>query len=106
MWKARTRLYGWVPAVLGASEAGARAHAATGLAVTVVGDEAVLHTDRFSLASTSMTEVRRAVRRTRRTGLSVRIRHHGELEPAELTALGGLADAWRGGEPDGGSPWP
>ena len=101
-WKARARLYGWVPAVLGASEAGARAHAAAGLAVTTLGDEAVLHSDRFSLASTSMTEVRRAVRRARRSGLSVRIRHHGELDPAELAALGEMADAWRGGEPDRG----
>ncbi len=101
-WKATARRYGWVPAVLAASEAGARAYAAAGLAVTVLGDEAVLNTERFSLASTSMTDVRRAVRRARRSGLSVRIRRHRDLEAAELTALGELADAWRGEERERG----
>jgi lysyl-tRNA synthetase class 2 len=101
-WKDRARRYGWTPAVLAASEAGARAHAAAGLAVTTLGDEAVLHTDRFSLASTSMTEVRRAVRRAGRDGLSVRIHRHAELSAGELGRLGALADQWRGEEPDRG----
>ncbi|WP_187347264.1 bifunctional lysylphosphatidylglycerol synthetase/lysine--tRNA ligase LysX [Kocuria sp. CNJ-770] len=101
-WKDRARRYGWAPAVLAASEAGARAHAAAGLAVTALGDEAVLHTDRFSLASTSMTEVRRAVRRAGREGLSVRIRRHAELPADELGQLGALAEQWRGNEPDRG----
>ncbi|MEX5272098.1 bifunctional lysylphosphatidylglycerol synthetase/lysine--tRNA ligase LysX [Kocuria sabuli] len=101
-WKDRARRYGWTPAVLAASEAGARTHAAAGLAVTTLGDEAVLHTDRFSLASTSMTEVRRAVRRAGRDGVSVRIRRHAELSAGELGRLGALAEAWRGEEPDRG----
>lgn len=102
VWKARVRQYGWVPAVLAASEAGARVHVAAGLAVMALGDEALLHTDRFSLASTSMTEVRRAVRRARRSGITVRIRRHSELSVEELGRLGELAGAWRGGESDRG----
>jgi len=101
-WKEHSRRYGWSPAVLAASEAGARAYAAAGLAVTTLGDEAVLHADRFSLADTSMTDVRRAVRRAARDGVSVRIRRHSELPPEELGRLGALADAWRGGAPDRG----
>lgn len=101
-WTQHARRYGWTPGVVGASEAGARAYAAAGLGVLVLGDEAVLYPDRFSLSSRSMAAVNREVRRARRAGLTVRVRRHAELPPAELAALGELADKWRGGEPDRG----
>lgn len=101
-WMGHARRYGWTPAVLAASEHGARTYVAAGLEVLTLGDEAVLHSDRFSLANTSLTDVRRAVRHARREGLSVQIRHHSDLDPAELGHLGELADRWRGNEPDRG----
>ncbi len=101
-WTQHARRYGWTPGVVGASEAGARAYAAAGLGVLVLGDEAVLYPDRFSLPLRSLAAVRRAVRRARRSGLTVRVRRHGEVPPAELAALGDLAEKWRGGEPDRG----
>lgn len=96
-WKAHARTYGYLLGVVSASEAGARAYAnrdaeGAGLAVTSMGDEAVLHADRFTLGSTDMTEVRRAVRRARRDGLTATVEHHRDLESGELAHLGVLAD--------------
>lgn len=101
-WLQHARDYGWIPGVVGASEASGRVYAALGLNVLVLGDEAVLHPDRFSLANSSLAEVRRAVHRARRAGLSVKIRRHAEIPPAELAELGKLAQQWRGGGPDRG----
>lgn len=106
-WKTHARTYGYLLGVVSASEAGARAYAdrdvdGVGLAVTSMGDEAVLHTEHFTLGSTDMTEVRRAVRRARREGLTASVDHHRDVDPAELAHLGVLADRWRGGEPDRG----
>ncbi|MDO5645426.1 MAG: bifunctional lysylphosphatidylglycerol synthetase/lysine--tRNA ligase LysX [Dermabacter sp.] len=106
-WKAHARRFGLVLGALSASEAGGRAYASpdaegVGLAVTVMGDEAVLDAAHFTLNSTAMTEVRRAVRRARRDGLSVSIDHHQDLAAEDLAALGRLADEWRGAEPDRG----
>lgn len=97
-WEHHARTYGWTPAVLACSEAGARAYAAAvGLEVLNLGDEAVLEPDRFRLDSTTMTPVRRAVRRARRSGLSVEVRRAGELDADELDELRRLADTWRVG---------
>ncbi len=95
-WEHYARRYGWTPAVLAASEAGARVYAATiGTEVINLGDEAILHPERFRLDSTSMTPVRQAVRRTRRMGITVQLRRAEELDEVELAELGRLADSWR-----------
>ena len=101
-WLARTHHYGLLPAVTSASERGARVYASQGMSVLVMGDEAVLHPGRFSLANSSMTAVRRAVRHARRAGLTVEIARHEDLDPQELERMGRLADEWRGNEPDRG----
>ncbi|RUP85287.1 MULTISPECIES: bifunctional lysylphosphatidylglycerol synthetase/lysine--tRNA ligase LysX [unclassified Kocuria] len=101
-WLDRAHHYGLLPAVTSASERAARAYAEAGLSVLVMGDEAVLHPDRYSLANSSMTPVRRAVRRARRAGLVTEIARHQDFPPEELTRLGVLADQWRGDEPDRG----
>ena len=44
----QARSYGWVPAALSVSEAGARAYSRAGLSVLQMGEEAVLETDRFT----------------------------------------------------------
>lgn len=101
-WLGHARYYGWTPAVTSASADGARAFASQGMGVLVMGDEAVLHPERFSLANSSMTNVRRAVRHARQRGLEVEITRHDALSAEALAELGTLADQWRGDEPDRG----
>lgn len=101
-WKAEARRFGWVPAVLSASEQGARAYAAAGLSPISMGDEALLDPDHFSLDQPSMTPVRHAVKRARRAGLRVTFRRQDEIGVEELAELSALAEAWRGDEPERG----
>ena len=101
-WKQEARTYGWIPAVLGASEKGARAYAAAGLRPLLIGDEAILHPDAFALDSPQLTSVRHAVRRARRRGVIVAVRRQSEIDPEELTELADAAERWRGNEPDRG----
>jgi lysyl-tRNA synthetase class 2 len=102
-WRAEAREFGWVPAVLGASEHGARAYAATGgMRVLLLGDEAILDAGHFDLRRTSLTPVRRAVARANRAGLTVRVLRQHELRGEELAEIGDRAEAWRSGESDRG----
>ncbi|GLB68813.1 bifunctional lysylphosphatidylglycerol synthetase/lysine--tRNA ligase LysX [Arthrobacter mangrovi] len=101
-WKRHARGFGWTLGVVGASEEAARVFAAAGLGVLVLGDEAVLYPDQFSLTDRNLADVRRAVRHARRKGLEVRIRRQSDVPPAELAALGELADKWRGSASDRG----
>lgn len=102
VWKAEARRYGWIPAVLGASEDAARAYVAEGLNALVLGDEAILDPSHYRINNTSMTDVRRAVQRARRAGLTVQMRRQADIPPEELTQLVVLADAWREGEVERG----
>lgn len=101
-WKTEARFYGWLPAVVAASEEGARAYADAGLAVLTLGDEAVLPVDRFSLASTSLSAVRDAARRGRRAGLTVTVRRQQQLDTSDLAELSAASQRWRSGQPDRG----
>lgn len=94
-WLCVARAYGWTPAVMGASEDGARAYHRAGLSVLQLGDEAVLHTQGFSLAGHDMKPVRQAVNRARKHGVSVRIRRHYDVGTVEMANVIRLADAWR-----------
>ncbi|WLP92800.1 bifunctional lysylphosphatidylglycerol synthetase/lysine--tRNA ligase LysX [Gordonia sp. NB41Y] len=87
--------YGWHPAAMGASERGAEAYDAAGFGTLNIGDEAILHTAEFSLRGAAMKGVRQAVTRTRRAGVTVRIRRHGELSAEEMAAAVERAEAWR-----------
>lgn len=93
----QSRRYGWLPAVLGASEAAARGYLAQGLSVVPLGDEAVLRTDRFDLDSTSLTPVRRAAARAERAGVRVAVRPAADLDPAEWQEVRRSAARWRQG---------
>ncbi|SDB79825.1 lysyl-tRNA synthetase, class II [Raineyella antarctica] len=102
-WERYAREYGWAPAVLASSETGARMYAAAiGSEVIHLGDEAILHPERFRLDSTSMTPVRQASRRVRRAGVTVQLRRAEDLEPDELERLDRLATGWRTGGPERG----
>ena len=96
-WKSQARWYGWVPAVIGAGEAGARAYVAAGFDVIALGDEAILRPDTYRLNNTSMTSVRRAVQHARRAGLTTSIRRQQDIDDVELAELVAMADAWREG---------
>ncbi|WP_081683797.1 bifunctional lysylphosphatidylglycerol synthetase/lysine--tRNA ligase LysX [Granulicoccus phenolivorans] len=102
-WQAEIGRYGWVPAVIGASEAGAEAYAAhAGLRVMPLGDEAVLSARTYSLDHPELKPVRQAVHRMQRRGYTVRVRRHRELTTAELEEVGRLAESWRDTEDERG----
>lgn len=101
-WKAEARRQGWQPAVMGASEAGARAYVKAGFAVVKLGDEAVLETSRWAIDTTSMSPVRRAAQRAARAGVTVQIRRQAQIPAAELTTILRAADHWRRGRTDRG----
>ena len=94
-WQQLIHTYGWTPAVLGASEAGATAYARAGLHVIRLGDEAILQTREFQLDSRELRDVRQAVQRLERMGYRTRVRLHRDVPPAELRELIQHANAWR-----------
>ncbi|WP_103064376.1 bifunctional lysylphosphatidylglycerol synthetase/lysine--tRNA ligase LysX [Actinomyces qiguomingii] len=96
----RAAEFGWTPAVIGASEAGARAYADAGLRALHIGDEAVLDFARARIGE--MSEVRRPVRRLKEMGYGVRVRRHGSIPAQELESLASLAQQWLGGEAERG----
>ncbi|MDO4900357.1 bifunctional lysylphosphatidylglycerol synthetase/lysine--tRNA ligase LysX [Actinomyces sp.] len=96
----RAAEFGWTPAVIGVSEAGARAYADAGLRALHIGDEAVLDFARARIDD--MPEVRRPVRRLKELGYTVRIRRHRTIPADELAALARLAQDWLGGETERG----
>ena len=101
-WMLQARSYGWVPAALSVSEAGARAYSRAGLSVLQMGEEAVLETDRFTLNDTSMLAVRQAVQRVRRGGYGVQIRRYSELDEDQKRQIQYNIEAWRHGRVERG----
>ncbi|MFU8872066.1 bifunctional lysylphosphatidylglycerol synthetase/lysine--tRNA ligase LysX [Micromonospora sp. SL4-19] len=101
-WLGQARAYAWIAAVMGASEAGARAYQRYGLKVLHLGDEAILLTREFDLDGRDMRPVRQAVHRVERAGYTARVRRHAEIPPAELSELAKLASAWRDTEEERG----
>lgn len=96
-WLDHAHRFGRWPAVLSASEAGARAYAAAGLHCRAMGDEAVIHTEDFRLRGPGMKPVRKAIAGPKNAGYTVRVRRQQDIDPAELTELRFLADQWRQG---------
>ncbi|SUA74828.1 Lysylphosphatidylglycerol biosynthesis bifunctional protein LysX [Nocardia otitidiscaviarum] len=94
--------YGWAPAVMGASEAGATAYGRAGLSALRLGDEAILETRSFSLAGPELKQVRQAANRLRKQGVVVRVRRHAEVPPEEMRRVIARADAWRDTETERG----
>jgi lysyl-tRNA synthetase class 2 len=101
-WLDEARSYGWVPAVLAASERGAEAFHRAGLDALELGDEAILSVADFSLQGRSMRGVRQAVSRCARAGLSVTCHRVADLDDQALVSLREKADAWRDGEVERG----
>ena len=101
-WLDEARSFGWVPAVLAASERGAEAFHRAGLDALELGDEAILHVDEFSLTGRSMRGVRQAVSRCERAGLTVTCHRVADLDDATLATVRARADEWRDGEVERG----
>jgi lysyl-tRNA synthetase class 2 len=96
-WLNEAASFGWVPAVIGVSERGAETFHRAGLQVLEFGDEAILHTDDFTLEGRSMRAVRQAVSRSARAGVSVCCRRVSELDIETLRKVREKVDAWRDG---------
>ncbi|MGQ5633683.1 MULTISPECIES: bifunctional lysylphosphatidylglycerol synthetase/lysine--tRNA ligase LysX [unclassified Streptomyces] len=101
-WLGVARRHAWVPAVMGASEDGARAYARAGLGALQLGDEAIVHVASFDLDGRDMRVTRQAVHRVRRTGATCRIRRHATLTEREMEEIVDKADAWRDTETERG----
>ena len=96
-WLTEARSYGWVPAVLGASEQAATAFQRAGLDALELGDEAIVHVADFSLEGRSMRGVRQAVSRCTRAGLEVRCARVRDLDRHTRELVVRKADEWRDG---------
>jgi lysyl-tRNA synthetase, class II len=97
------RRYGWVPAVLGCSESGARVWLREGgLDALELGDEAVVDVATFSLQGRSMRTVRQAVSRIKRAGYETTVRRVRDVPAEELASLRDLVSRWRGGPAERG----
>ncbi len=101
-WLKLCQSYGWAPGVMGASATAAQAFREAGLNALELGDEAILHPDKFKLSGPDMKPVRQAVTRARRAGLTVRIRRHRELTADEMNQVIEWADDWRDTETERG----
>ncbi|MFF2202172.1 bifunctional lysylphosphatidylglycerol synthetase/lysine--tRNA ligase LysX [Streptomyces sp. NPDC058145] len=101
-WLDVARRHAWAPAVMGASEDGARAYARAGLGALQLGDEAILHVPGFDLNGRDMRVTRQAVHRVRRTGATCRVRRHAQLTDRETGEIVAKADAWRDTETERG----
>ncbi|MFR0355734.1 bifunctional lysylphosphatidylglycerol synthetase/lysine--tRNA ligase LysX [Streptomyces sediminimaris] len=101
-WLDVARRHAWAPAVMGASEDGARAFGRSGLGALQLGDEAILHVADFDLDGRDMRVTRQAVHRVRRAGAQCRIRRHATLTDEEMEEIVDRADAWRDTETERG----
>lgn len=101
-WIAEAHEHGWFPAVVGATEEGARAYVDAGLKAIPLGDEAVVDADEFRIDDRSMRPVKRGMVRVREAGYTLTVRHHDEIPAEEMAEIEQLAEAWRGDEPDRG----
>ncbi|GAB3618152.1 bifunctional lysylphosphatidylglycerol synthetase/lysine--tRNA ligase LysX [Okibacterium endophyticum] len=95
-WLGVVRSYGWIPAVLASTERGAALYSRHGMRGTVLGEEAIVHTDRASArALLHAPHLAAARRRVRRAGYTVRLRRQSDCTADELRAIVELAEGWR-----------
>jgi lysyl-tRNA synthetase class 2 len=89
--------YGWTPAVMGGSELGATVFKRElCLSTLVLGDEAIVDVDDFTLEGRAMRGVRQACTRVSRAGYDVQVRRARDIDPSEFSTLKKMADSWRG----------
>ncbi|WP_019203381.1 bifunctional lysylphosphatidylglycerol synthetase/lysine--tRNA ligase LysX [Tsukamurella sp. 1534] len=101
-WMDDCRSHSLYPAVLAASSDGAELYSEAGLRTLAIGDEAIIHVDRFTLKGRDMRAVRQAVTRVSSAGYTLRVRRHADLTAEELAQVTDLAERWRGEETERG----
>jgi lysyl-tRNA synthetase class 2 len=92
----------WRIAVIGVAESCVPLWAAVGLRALNVGDEAVVHPERFTLEGRVMRKVRQSVTRLERAGFAVHFRQARDCGPAEWMAINTVSEIWREGQPERG----
>ena len=92
----------WRVAILGAAEQWLPLYARHGLHSLYHGDEAVVDVASFSLDGRAIRKVRQSVHRLERSGYTARVLRPSELDRDLRDQLEGVADAWRGAEPERG----
>ncbi len=96
-------MHAWAPAVMGCSELGAEVWCREGdLTALELGDEGVVNVADFSLSGRPMRNVRQMVSRVARNGYTAEVRRVGDVPPAEIEAILGVADSWRGSSTERG----
>jgi lysyl-tRNA synthetase class 2 len=93
---------GWRIAILGASERCLELYRGRGLHALYHGDEAVIHTDAFSLEGRPIRKVRQSVHRLQRAGYRAEALRPSQLDADLRGELEEISRAWRGTEPERG----
>ena len=102
-YTARAAEHAWTVAVLGCSEGAGEVWAKeAGLAALELGDEAVLHTDDFSLSGRAMRNVRQMVSRIGRHGYETQVHRVRDVDDELRATVLADADAWRDTETERG----
>jgi len=94
--------HGWRLAVLGASDVQLDRYRAIGLRPILLGEEAVLRPDEFSLEGRPIRKVRQSVTRLTKAGYTLRVVAADDTDPALRAALDDVSEAWRGNQPERG----
>ncbi|HEV2639719.1 MAG TPA: phosphatidylglycerol lysyltransferase domain-containing protein [Actinocrinis sp.] len=90
------RASGWRPAVLAAGPQARTLWLGRGMHPIEIGDEVIIDVDRFSLTGRPMRNVRQAVGRTARAGVTTRFVREGDLDPALARQLRAIHETWLG----------
>jgi len=96
------RAHGWRLAVLGASDSHLDRYRAIGLRPILLGEEAVLHPDEFSLEGRPIRKVRQSVTRLRKAGYVLRVVRAEDADDALRAKLDEVSELWRGNQPERG----
>jgi lysyl-tRNA synthetase class 2 len=96
------RAHGWRFAVLGASETHLDRYRAIGLRPILLGEEAVLRPEEFSLEGRPIRKVRQSVSRLTKAGYRLRVVAAEDAEPDLRVALDAVSALWRGNQPERG----
>jgi lysylphosphatidylglycerol synthetase-like protein (DUF2156 family) len=101
-FKRVARAHGWRLAVLGASDAQLDRYRAIGLRPILLGEEAVLRPDEFSLEGRPIRKVRQSVTRLVKAGYSLRVVAAEDADPDLRARLDAVSELWRGNQPERG----
>jgi lysyl-tRNA synthetase class 2 len=93
---------GWRPAVIGVRGERLAIYERHGLKPFYIGDEALIDVEAFSLEGRPMRRVRQFISQSKRIGLRVEILAQPDIDPDLRRALVGIAERWRGKQPERG----